>query len=370
MDRGHAVGAVRADDGQVGHAHLALAALLDQAHARHAAVVAGVARADVVEEAAVDLVDDLQVPRQHQLEQADRPVLQRLGQQRVVGVGQRPPRQVPGLVPAELRLVEQDPHQLGDGQRGMRVVELDGDLVGQRAASRCCRRRKRRTMSASEQATRKYSWTKRRPWPRGRVVGIEDARQRLGGHLLGDGAEEVAAAELREVEVVRRGRRPQPQRVDRLAAVADHRPIVGDADQRRGPFGTTAAAAAASRTTQLSGTSTVSSGPGDLPRVGPAQPVVRLLDLPAVLDLLPEDAVLVAQAVADRRDLQRGQRVDEAGGQPAEAAVAQARRPAPARAAPASRAARASSARWTSGSSSRLVMLLASDRPIRNSIER
>ena len=65
--------------------------------------------------------------------QRERPLLQRLGQQRVVGVGQRPLREVPRLVPAELRLVEQDPHQLGDGQRRVRVVELDGDLVGQRA---------------------------------------------------------------------------------------------------------------------------------------------------------------------------------------------------------------------------------------------
>ena len=49
-----------------------------------------------------------------------------------------------------------------------------------------------------------------------------------------------------------------------------------------------------------------------------------MFDLEAVLDRLPENAVFVAQAVAHRRDLQRGQRVDEAGRQPAQAAVAQA----------------------------------------------
>ena len=41
VDGGDAVGAVRADDGQVGHADLAFAALLDQAHALDAALVAG-----------------------------------------------------------------------------------------------------------------------------------------------------------------------------------------------------------------------------------------------------------------------------------------------------------------------------------------
>ena len=141
-----------------------LAALLDQAHARDAALVAGEAGPDVIEQAAVDLVDDLEVARQQHLEPRERPLLQRLGQQRVVGVGERPLREVPGLVPAELRLVEQDPHQLGHGQGRVRVVELDRGLLGQRAPVGVVRR-KRRTRSASEQATRKYSCTKRSPWP-------------------------------------------------------------------------------------------------------------------------------------------------------------------------------------------------------------
>ncbi len=91
-----------------------------------------------------------------------------------------------------------------------------------------------------------------------------------------------------------------------------------------GTFGTTISCPSFNWNEQLSGTSTVSLGPDDLPRVGSTQPVVGVLDLPAVGDLLAEHAVLVAQAVADRGDLQRRQRVDEAGGQPAQAAVAQA----------------------------------------------
>ena len=165
MDLGHAVGAVRADDGQVGHAHLAGRRLLDEAHPLHAVLVARIALLHVVEEAAIDLVDDLQQPRADQLEEAHRPLFQRLGQQRVVGVGQRADRQVPRLVPAELGLVEQDAHQLGHGHRRMRVVELDGDLVGQELCQSSFVRRKRATMSASEQQTRKYSWTNRSAWP-------------------------------------------------------------------------------------------------------------------------------------------------------------------------------------------------------------
>ncbi len=65
-------------------------------------------------------------------------------------------------------------------------------------------------------------------------------------------------------------------------------------------------------------------GMGDFPRVAEVQPVVQHLDLPAVLDGLIEDAELVANAVAGGRDLQGGQRIEVAGGQAAEAAVAEA----------------------------------------------
>ena len=126
VDGRDAVGAVGADDGQVRHPHLAAPApssiRLTRASLR---LVAGVLRPHVVQEPAVDLVDDLQVPREQGLEQLDRPLLQGLGQQRVVGVGERADGQVPRLVPAELRLVEQDAHQFGDGHRRVRVVQLD-----------------------------------------------------------------------------------------------------------------------------------------------------------------------------------------------------------------------------------------------------
>ena len=66
-------------------------------------------------------------------------------------------------------------------------------------------------------------------------------------------------------------------------------------------------------------------GARDLPRVAEAQPVVGLLELPAVHDALLEDAVVVAQPIAVRGQAQRGHRVEEARRQTPEAAVAQPR---------------------------------------------
>ena len=66
-------------------------------------------------------------------------------------------------------------------------------------------------------------------------------------------------------------------------------------------------------------------GLGDLPGVSGIEPVVGRFDLPAIVDLLIEDPELVADAVADCRSLQGRKRVEVAGGQPAQAAVSQAR---------------------------------------------
>jgi hypothetical protein len=49
----------------------------------------------------------------------------------------------------------------------------------------------------------------------------------------------------------------------------------------------------------------------DLPRVAVLKPVVRDLDLGAVLDDLAEDAVLVADPVAPGRVVESGHRVQE-----------------------------------------------------------
>ena len=62
----------------------------------------------------------------------------------------------------------------------------------------------------------------------------------------------------------------------------------------------------------------------DLPGIRPAEPVVGLLVLPAVLNSLTKDAVFVPQTVAHGGKLHRGHRVEETGGQAPEPAVAKA----------------------------------------------
>src|SRR6185436_2634890 len=65
-------------------------------------------------------------------------------------------------------------------------------------------------------------------------------------------------------------------------------------------------------------------GTTDLPRVAEAQPLVGALDLEAVLEVLLENAELVANAIPVAGDAERGHRVEEARRETTEAAVAEA----------------------------------------------
>ncbi len=129
VDLSDTVDGVRAHNAQVGHVDTLDAVLLNQRHASHLVVVAGEASLDVLQVSEVYLVDDLQVTGQESAQAAHGPSLQGLLHERVVGVGARAHRDVPRLLPGQALVVDQDTHELRDGERRMRVVELNGHLV-------------------------------------------------------------------------------------------------------------------------------------------------------------------------------------------------------------------------------------------------
>src|SRR5262249_60230710 len=113
----------------------------------------------------------------------------------------------------------------------------------------------------------------------------------LGRALPRQGATELAMTERLEIEINGGGRRPETQRVDRLAAVAHHGSIERNTDQRRGQprNGTQLAVSELDRTVHPD--FDLVSRANDLPGVGAAKPVVGVLVLPPVHDGLPEHAV-------------------------------------------------------------------------------
>ena len=131
MDLRDAVDGVASEHRDVAHSHLGEARLFEQADAREQRGVARPPLGHLLQQPAVELVDELEVPRQKPLDQRHRPPLQGLGGERVIGVAEGGSGDLPGVDPGDLLLVDEKAHQLDDGQGRVRIVELDGDRARQ-----------------------------------------------------------------------------------------------------------------------------------------------------------------------------------------------------------------------------------------------
>ena len=122
----NAVDRVARDNCQVRHPHLSV---IDDSHLCDLVLVARVLLLHPRDEAAVDLLDNLINTRKKSREQLDRPLLKRLCHDGVVCVGDCLRGDLPRLIPAQAFLVKQNAHQLGDSDRRMRIVHLEGCLL-------------------------------------------------------------------------------------------------------------------------------------------------------------------------------------------------------------------------------------------------
>ena len=318
VQRRHAVDATGAQEREMAHSHAAAVVLLDHGDRRQERVVIVADVALRVEVQRVDEIDDLHVSRQQVLDQRHGPGLERFRQQRVVRVVEDGRRGVPGELPRHPVHVDQQAHQLGHGDGRVRVVQLDRHVVGKRNELAVLllvppekilqRRRGEEELLAQPQLVARG----------GIVAGIEHARDRFEAHAVGERAHVVAAVEVVEAQRIGRARGPQSQRVDVPAVPTGDRRIEADRIDglRRLPavsgravlaFGALDGAAEADRVRDF--------GPLELPWIAGREPVLGQFELPAIPQRLPEDAVVVADAVAMRGNAERGHAFHEAGGE-------------------------------------------------------
>ena len=320
---GHAVDVRAAGHGQVGHAHLRVVTLGDDAHALDLGLVAGLA-GDLVQEVVVDLVDDLQMTRQQLADQVGRPHLKRLRQQRVAGVVERTGGDVPRGIPVVAVLVDQHAHELGDADDRVRVVELEGDLVREGGQVRLVLARVEhadRVVDGRGHEEVLLLQAQTLALRRG-ILRVQDLGDVLGVDLRADGVEIVGTVEGEQVELVVALGGPQAQRVHAARGVARHHVVDRHGAHAGGRVPHALAVLVGHVAAEVHALRTVVVHMA--PRLLVGQPVLRVLDLLALLvEGLLEDAVLVLDAVAECRHAQRGQRVDEAGGQTAQATVAE-----------------------------------------------
>ena len=273
--------------------------------------------------AAGDLLQDLPDTGQQRLKQLLGPDLQRLGQHRMVGVGDAVGGDVPRLVPVHTGVVHQNTHQLRDHQRGVGVVDLDDVLLMEVLHGTVQFGVLGGLDGGGDEEILLLQ-------PQGlalvvvvlRIEYLTDGVRH--GALLG-GVEVLPLAEELHVDGLGAPRLPQAQGVHVVGVVTGDLHVAGDR-QHAGvvlvhhhqmsvvPAGADLAAEVdLLRLLQL----------GQQPRIAQLHPVVRQLHLLSLHDLLLEDTQLIADGIAGGGDLQRGHAVQIAGGQTSQTAVAQ-----------------------------------------------
>ena len=320
---GDAVDRVGIGDAHVGHVRLVVG---QDGHVADLFPLAGEVVEQLLAEAAVHLLHDGVDARQRLPQHALRPLLQGFRHDGVVRVGDGGLRDALGLVPGQALLVHEDAHELRNHQRGMGVVDVEGDLL-----------RQQRHVVADVALEDLHSVLQR--GARQEVLLHEAQLLALGGVVLrvehlGDPARDGVLVLMGGqavhgrgfgVEVVGQHGAPGAQAVHDLAVVAHDGQVIGHGDDvlrvLEGdvvlpvhPLLHETAAEVDRHGVPLG---------RDLPGVAVGQPLVRHLHLLAVYDALAEEAVLVADGAADGGEVQGRHGVQEAGGQTAQAAVAQ-----------------------------------------------
>ncbi len=281
---------------------------------------------DELSVAAVDLLDDLIDAGEEQTEDVCRPALKSFLHDRVVGVSEGLGDDLPGVVPAVTALVEADPHEFRNAEGRVRVVDVDGHLlrdavdglvVAQVALDDVLQGGGNEEVLLTKSQHLAFRMV---------VRGVEDLADGLGHCLLLDRTDVVALVEQAHVEA-RSVRFPQTKDGDALAVFAGDVHVIGDRDDRSGVRHlrgvVTILPAALDVATELDVEGLI--GFRGEPYIAAGKPEVRKFGLPAVDDLLLEDAVLIKDAIAHGGVTAGGKAIQVAGCETAEAAVAEAR---------------------------------------------
>ena len=244
----------------------------------------------------------------------------------MVGIGKGIGHDPPGIVPAVAAFVEQDAHQLGDCHGRVGIVDMDGDLIRKVIERRVLPQmtvhnilhgcRYKEILLAQPQALALRMVIRR----------VEHLADDFRHRVLLHGAHIVALIEERHVEA-RGFRGPQAQYADPLAILAGDEHVVWNRHDRliifvlRVVIGAVPLVLNLALKAHFDGALLL----GDEPYLAAGQPEIRQLRLPAVHDLLLENAVFVEDRITGGKIPLRGKAVEVAGGKPSQASIAEAR---------------------------------------------
>ena len=206
-------------------------------------------------------------------------------------------------------MIDQQPHQFGNRDGRMGVVELQREFAVKIAGGHSLSLQDpehvlQRTADKEDLLTETQALALLQL-----VIGIEHFGQCFRLHLLQHGPRVITSVERGKVEGVGSLGRPESQGVGGMDPEAEDRGVIGDADH--------GLASDPHRIAPLR--------PDHLPGIAACQPGIGAFHLSVAADLLPEDAELITDAVTDGRQLQGGHGFLETGRQATQAAVAESR---------------------------------------------
>src|SRR5215471_15089934 len=307
--------------GQMRHAYVLLWALFDQGHAPHAIEVSRPCRNHLFQKTRIDVIDNGQMAWQDIFQQRDWPFFQRLWKQGVVGIGRHRLGDLPRCIPGHAMFVKEYAHTFGDRQGRVGVIQMDSHL----------RRKSLKRGMGFEIAPKDIAdgagdqeiFLHQTEFTTGldRIRRIQHFGNDLGSDLLLYSPQVIALVEDLHIEFIRRACREQPQVIDRLATIAHNGNVRRDTDHHapidpaRHPL--------AMIDTAIDRDNARLIRTFDLPRCTIRTPEVRAFSLIAVVNFLPEQAVIVVNTIAIAWHPKGRERIEKTRRQATKPAIAQ-----------------------------------------------
>ena len=317
---GNAVYAVRSAYAQECHVDLVV---LDNGHSGNLVSVAK-ALHKLLAVTAVDLADNVEDTGSDLADKVNVPLLQSLSHNGVVGVSEGVGNDVPALVPAVAAVIEENTHKLGDSKSGVSIVDVDSYLLVEviegavnahmavyDIANGSCAHKV--LLTVSEALALEVV-----------IVGVKYLGDSLCNSVLAESLSVVALIEHSHIK----GRSlclPQSQNGNAIAVVAGNIHIVRNSNNGAvvlvGNVVVLLIPVFLKLAVEMNFDGLI--GLGNKPALAAGKPVIGKLCLPAVLYLLLEDTVLVADGVAHCRIAVGSKTVKVAGSKSAQAAVSE-----------------------------------------------
>ena len=294
------------DDGEVGHADHFFRTFFDEGKFFFLLFVTGKAGFDfVMEEVAIDIVDDTEVSWEDFLEEGDGPFFEGFGEEGMIGVSEDLFADIPSFIPFETFFVDKEAHEFWDSDSGVGIVELDGDFFGEFIPIVVVVELKS-TEDVFKGASGKEVLLNESEFFSGFIfiVRVEDFGYCFAFGLFFNGFCVTAFVEDLEVEFFRRARFPEAEEVDSGGFIANDSDIPWDTEDSFSvaPAGAEIAAVVIGiYDFAVERTFLCVLRADDLPRSSAFEPVVGVFVLMVINKFLFKEAEFVVDAVADCR---------------------------------------------------------------------